>query len=285
MIEVKGPVCGIGLQDLQLDGSGTVGSFLHLGHVAQSVFRDVSCTSYTKLGMKVTTVKPGHPYGSSGNLLDNFMITDPRTRDASGAWFDGGVPGLDTCSCTWIGGAAIYGGAETSFGLCLEGADNNAFLRTNFLCFTPGATGPSVLFDPWDQNKSFPLENCFYACSLSTTPQGDGLFGNMFLPLCAGDLSTEMKMPATAGGIHSMRGMFGRIQPRSALPNPHDPQFVVTSTNGAHNGAGGIGFQRQGWSAERGAYDELVGTLFVDYFNGPCYRDINGKVRRVKLED
>lgn len=277
LLEMQGPILGCSIKDVLLNGKGVCSSIVWMGHATRCVFRDVYMTGYASVGLVCTTHKAGHHYGSGSNVFDNVSVVGPANENASGVLFDGMVPGLDTCSCMWLGGIIDYGGAPGSYGLKMAGADNNAFFRTHFCCynFAPmmakyGKLGPAVLFSPWQHDPSFPIENVSVACSLATNPTGDGAYGNMFIPLCEGDMADRSyPLPAGASGIRSMGGMFGDLARQEyAAAKPGEPGTKIVDMNGATNGAGAIGLCRRGFDEQGRERDDVVGVLWADYFAG-----------------
>lgn len=277
MVEMQGPVLGCSIKDVLLNGKGVCSSILWMGHVTRAVLRDVYMTGYASVGLICTTHKAGHHYGSGSNVFDNVSVVGPANENASGVLFDGMVTGLDTCSCMWLGGIIDYGGAPGSYGLKMAGADNNAFFRTHFCCYgfaevmrKHGRLGPAVLLSEWQHDKKFPIENVAVACSAATNPTGSGAFGNMFLPLCEGDMADRSyPLPPGASGIRSMGGMFGDLARQEyAPPRAGIPGLKVVDMNGGTNGAGAIGFCRRGFDEKGNERDDEVGLVWAEYFDG-----------------
>lgn len=274
LLEFHGPMKGVQVSNLRLHGNSKIGGILDLRHTAYSKFEDIYGCWFTKLAMRMDTVKDGMSYGCAYNQCSNIIFEGPANENACGLSMDGQFRQLDTCSNTFTGGLFWYGGAPGSYGVRLKGADNNRFLGTNFLAI--GAAdilasgrriGPSVLMEQWQHHDAFPLENWFLGVALSTPPQGESSWGNVFLT-AQSDMADSWKMPDGVSGILARDGLFGDVWPSFAHSDDNETTMDVQQTNGLINSAGGIGFLRPYYSQA----DYQVGAILAHWFEGFRFR-------------
>lgn len=216
IIQVKGAIASVDIENLLLDGSGVVNVDLDLMHPFRSTFKNLVLVQYLQWGFKLystTTYQTGISTGAGLNQFLNVTCANPAATTANGAFFGGNSANNVACSRNiWIGGDIIRGMNSGAKSLDLGFTDNNSFME-----LMPdnsdysGNSGYAIYFEP-DANPVFPSQNAFYNCAPIKTIGGtQGTQGNTFLPLSTGDGATWPSGPAF-GLTDTGKGYFSNIQ-------------------------------------------------------------------------
>lgn len=289
MLTVNGPTSSGGIRNLQFDTDSLTNVRAMLWNQwAYGVVENVTVKKQANgPAITSTTVKStGIDYGACNMTLRNVNIQSPATG-GSGVLMTGGSSGLTSCSWTVIGGDWWLDGATSgTYGVKLEGADNNLFLRTNFYStVTSSTTSCGVTFLQYTLSTSFPQENSFIGNSSHTGvcgTTGTGL-ANTFLDWHRGDCydylnnancspTTKISTgtaPVTISGDGGMTGMTGWDN----TTNEDYANFSLHKYSGSQNGAGVFDWIRNGTTLARWK---------MQYFDGMtlAMRDGGGSLTR-----
>jgi len=277
MFTIAGPTSGGSIRNIQVDTDsksnvrGAIFNQWSYGTVENVTFKNQN----NGPAITSTTVKAsGVDYGACNMTMRNVNVQSPSTG-GSGLLLTGGSVGLTSCSWTVIGGDFwLDGNTSGTYGVKLEGADNNVFFRSNFYSTNTAATtscGITFAQHSVGAGTSFPQENSFISNSTHTGvcgTTGTGL-ANSFIDWRRGDCTTYLTnsncspttkivtgtAPVTMSGDGNMTGMGG-------WDNTSNEDYVnmfVHKYSGGQNGAGVFDFIRNGTT---------LGRIKSQYFDG-----------------
>ena len=275
MFTVAGPTSGGSIRNIQVDTDsksnvrGAIFNQWSYGTVENVTFKNQN----NGPAITSTTVKAsGVDYGACNMTMRNVNVQSPSTG-GSGLLLTGGSVGLTSCSWTVIGGDFwLDGNTSGTYGVKLEGADNNVFFRSNFYSTNQSATTScGIEFLQHAYGTSFPQENSFISNSTHTGvcgTTGTGL-ANSFIDWRRGDCTNYLTSsncspstkivtgtaPVTMSGDGGMTGMGGWDN----TSNENYTNFFVHKYSGGQNGAGVFDFIRNGTT---------LGRIKSQYFDG-----------------
>jgi len=199
VLSVAGPLHNLYLRDFALDANGKAGIGLKVVQLNDWQFQRIQVLNWTT-NSYVFTTRTGYPSGvaygmSNGSCLDCFAY-GPASNTANGILWTSGVAGAtslvgnpDVASNRFIGGVFFYGGSTGSYGLKLDGADNNIVIGSQLI--PKGGNdggGKSITFAQWAGSTQWPLENLFVKLGITQNVSGtSGTDGNAFLDFATSD--------------------------------------------------------------------------------------------------
>jgi len=273
IIHIAGPTSGVVVRNLSLDPHGFSNvRAVQASHMFFSSFENVTIYQQANGPAFVLTTRAaaGISQYACYNQFRNVHITDPSTG-GSGWYLTGDglngdhydVPGGasaagDSCSNTFVQVTGIHDGATANtYGMQLDGADNNIIMRGNFYSTVGDETtlGCGVKFQAFTNNSGFPHENSFY--SVSAHAGVCGVTGtahpNMFIDYKYGDCFKNCD-PASSSNITGGTlpvvltgdGYLQNMQAANLGTNEDAVNFTINNISGGQNGAGVLEWIRQG---------------------------------------
>ena len=208
VVEIDGPIHNLYLRDMALDASRRAGIGLKIIHLNDWSFERIEVENFTTNSYVFTSRSrfvTGVAYGMSNGSCYDCYAYSPASNRTNGVLMTSGVSpehtlvgAPDTASIRFYGGVLLYGGSTGSYGLKLDGADNNIVEGTQLIPRSDSDhRGESVVMARWPGSPQWPLENLFLKLGLSQSPGGTGgLGGNRFEAFATSDGAA---FPTTAG--------------------------------------------------------------------------------------
>jgi hypothetical protein len=198
---INGPIVGACFQNIQL----------HCRHLAEIGLISIHATQQENMHIVVRDYKAkayhltsrdnfpsGCAYGNADNRWIGCYSSNPYDYTGIAIHLSSGVSTSntlagypDTARNIFIGGTFIYGGNANGDGVLIDGADNNAFIETQFVPKSGSSGGYDVRFTQWSGSTQFPLENYFANLGMTRGVGGtSGTGGNTFNPYQTSDGAT-----------------------------------------------------------------------------------------------
>lgn len=199
VLNLKGPLHNIQIEDLEVDANAKLGYGILTNHVTDFKYTNVTVRNWRVNHYAFTTrtgFPVGAPWGCSNGILFNCYAYDPFNNSAGGFLFTSGVnPGTtlignpDSANIDVYGGVFLYGGSTGSYGCHFYGADNNTLYGCQLIPLGGNdGGGKSIFFTQWPASTSFPLENIGINVGISQDIGGtSGTGGNYFPAFSTGD--------------------------------------------------------------------------------------------------
>lgn len=164
MIQFSGPINAGGIKGILLNANNTANVYyVNQRHHAYGTFQNVwAKRAPTSPSWIVTTSSTTYPYGSCYNRYDQLHITNDSVSGGGGMYLTGATgSGRDTCSNLFTDGEIWYDSdASGTYGVKLDYADNNTFLRFNLF---RTSNGPGALESSYSSGSAWAV-----SCNTST---------------------------------------------------------------------------------------------------------------------
>lgn len=145
MVEFRGPINAGGIEGVLLNANNTANVYyVRQRHHGYGTFRNVwAKRSPVSPSWIVTTSSNTYPYGSCYNRYDQLHITNDSVSGGGGMYLTGATgSGRDACSNLFTDGEIWYDSDTAgTYGVKLDYADNNTFLRFNLFRTSNGPHG------------------------------------------------------------------------------------------------------------------------------------------------
>lgn len=145
MVQFSGPINAGGIEGILLNADNTANVYyVYQRHHAYGTFRNVwAKRAPTSPSWIVTTSSNTYPYGSCYNRYDQVHITNDSVSGGGGMYLTGATgSGRDACSNLFTDGEIWYDSDTAgTYGVKLDYADNNTFLRFNLFRTSNGPGG------------------------------------------------------------------------------------------------------------------------------------------------
>ncbi|MHA2642903.1 MAG: hypothetical protein V2G41_09680 [bacterium JZ-2024 1] len=266
IISIAGPTWGGGLRDLSIDGGNAINIYhLRIDQLNRSRMENVTLFHHGPgPSIEVTASSPGFCAGEM--QWTNVRVTTSNKAGWSGILLDG--YGTTSCSNTFIGGEFNFDSSVSgTYGVLLRGADNNLFVRTNFLSSSLfDANGScSIVFDRWSRDPLFPNENTFIGVSVTngicvhSQPVGPH---NQFIGLHFGDCRRNCQIPEGPFNGFGNDGSYFNASFERIPSSLTDDAVKLRNPAGTLNYAGCLGFY---W------HNEDRAKICTEYFSGVSF--------------
>ncbi len=294
LIYLAGPISGVIFRNLSIDPAGNSNvQAVYAAHMFFSTFENVSIyrQAATPAFVLTTRAAAGISQYACYNTFKNFHIVNPSTG-GSGLYLtggglngaDAGIPG-DSCSNSFFQLTVSHDGATANtYGMKLDGADNNIVVRGNFYStVASGSTlGCGIEFQQYSGNSQFPHENTFVNISSHAGVcghTGANSNPNMFIDYKWGDCykncdpTTSTNASAPVGDMVKVQGGDGRLYEMEAGYRSTDEDHVdfgIIKVSEGQNGAGVLD-----WRRGVGAFATRF-RMKAQYFDGMTFSVRNG---------